>query len=399
MKYAFADRVRKLQPSAVRDMLKVVGQGNVISFAGGLPDDDLFPIEGIEDSFSRVFATGKHSLQYGATEGYLPLRETILKRMKKKGITGLDTDQVLVTTGSQQAIDLFSRIMLNPGDVVLTEDPTYLAALQVFNFYEANVVAVECDENGMIAEDLERKLEQYKPKFVYVVPTFSNPTGYVWSLERRKMLLDLVEKHNVIVLEDDPYGEIQFEQEETYTPLLALDGGERVIYTSTFSKIAVPGLRTGWVAGPEKLISTMAQAKQANDLHSDSISQQALYQLSAHFDLDGHIENIVSVYKNRMEIMVNCLEQSGLKDVRFVKPKGGMFLWVEVSDSIDTVALFPEAVEKGVAFVPGEQFFAGTPKKNTMRLNFTHPTPEEIERGMKILADLLASKTVKIGSR
>ncbi len=403
MKYAFANRVRHLQSSAVRDILKVVGQGNVISFAGGLPDDDLFPIEGIEDAFSRVFATGKKSLQYMETEGYRPLREVILERMRnKKGITGFSADEVLLTTGSQQAIDLFSRVMLSPGDVILTEDPTYLAALQVFKSYEAKVVAVQSDDDGMLPDDLEKKLKQHKPKCVYVVPTFSNPAGRVWSLERRKKLIELVHKHKVVIFEDDPYGEIQFHQDETYTPLAALDDGQHVMYTSTFSKTAVPALRTGWIVGPFQVIRMMSQAKQANDLHSNSLSQQALYQLCCHFDLDAHIQHLISVYNSRMEVMVRCLEQANLSDVRFVKPKGGMFLWVELEKSMNTTALLTEAVEKGVAYVPGEPFYAGKAKKNTMRLNFTHSTQEKIEQGMSLLVELLSAETaqkpIQIGS-
>jgi 2-aminoadipate transaminase len=401
MKYAFADRVRYLQSSAVRDILKIVGQGNVISFAGGLPDDDLFPIEGLEDAFSRVFATGKKSLQYMETEGYRPLREVIIERMGKKGITHFTADEVLVTTGSQQAIDLFSRIMLSPGDVVLTEDPTYLAALQVFKSYEAQVVAVDSDADGMIPDDLEQKIKQYNPKCVYIVPTFSNPAGRVWSLERRKKLIELVHKYRVVVFEDDPYGELQFTENETYEPLASLDDGTHVMYTSTFSKTAVPALRTGWIVGPYQIIRMMAQAKQANDLHSNSLSQQALYQLCTHYDLDAHIKHLIQVYRARMEVMVTCIEQAGLPNVYFVKPKGGMFLWVEVDKAINTTTLLNDAVSNGVAYVPGEPFFAGKPKQNTMRLNFTHSRPDKIEQGMNLLIQVLSKemeqRLVKIG--
>ncbi|WP_100406522.1 aminotransferase-like domain-containing protein [Bacillus solitudinis] len=390
MKYGFAERVRHLQSSAVRDILKVVGQGNVISFAGGLPDDELFPMEGLEDAFQRVFATGKSSLQYAETAGYRPLREVILDRMARKGIDSYSPDEVLLTTGSQQAIDLFSRIMITPGDIILTEDPTYLAALQVFKSYEATVIAVDSDNDGMLPEDLEAKIKEHKPKCVYVVPTFSNPAGRVWSLERRKQLVNLAHKHHIVIFEDDPYGEIQFLKNETYTPLAALDDGTHVLYTSTFSKTAVPALRTGWIAGPYQVIRMMSQAKQANDLHSNSLAQQALYQLCCHFDLDGHIQNLINVYQKRMEVMVRCLEEANLSNMHFVKPKGGMFLWIELDERINTAELLNEAVKRGVAFVPGEPFYAGIPKKNTMRLNFTHSTPEKIEKGMELLVNLLA---------
>ncbi|GAF65742.1 PLP-dependent aminotransferase family protein [Alkalihalobacillus trypoxylicola] len=392
MKYAFAKRVRHLQSSAVRDILKVVGRGDIISFAGGLPDDELFPFKGIEEAFSRVFAAGKGSaLQYAETEGYRPLRESILERMEvKKGIKNYSNDEILITTGSQQAIDLFSRIMLGPGDVILTEDPTYLAALQVFHSYEANVVAVDSDDDGMLPEDLELKMKQLKPKAVYVVPTFSNPAGRVWSLERRKELVGLAHKYNVVIFEDDPYGELQFLKDETYVPLAALDDGSHVLYTSTFSKIAVPALRTGWIMGPYQIIRMMSQAKQANDLHTNSLSQQALYQLCTNFDLDGHIEHLSKVYKERMEVMVKCLTHSNLSGMSFVKPKGGMFLWIELSERLNTTILLNEAVKNGVAYVPGEPFYAGIAKKNTMRLNFTHSSPETIQKGIQSLVTVLS---------
>lgn len=395
MRYAFADRVRHLQSSAVRDILKIVGKGDVISFAGGLPDDEMFPMKGIEEAFSRTFQSGKKSLQYAETEGYRPLREAIIERMARKGIKSYSADEMLLTTGSQQAIDLFSRIMLSPDDIVLTEDPTYLAALQVFKSYEAKVIAVDSDDDGMLPDDLEQKLKQYKPKCVYVVPTFSNPAGRVWSLERRKTLIDLVHKHNVVVFEDDPYGELQFLENETYTPLAALDDGTHVLYTSTFSKTAVPALRTGWIVGPYQVIRMMSQAKQANDLHSNSLAQQALYQLCCHFDLDGHIDHLIEVYRGRMEIMVKCLEEANVPGLKFVKPKGGMFLWLEVDESLDMAKLLPDAVSRGVAFVPGEPFYAGKPKKNTMRLNFTHATPEKIEKGITLLGELLKEVMAK----
>ncbi|WP_062050556.1 PLP-dependent aminotransferase family protein [Bacillus sp. JCM 19034] len=389
MKYAFSDRVKHLQSSAVRDILKVVGKGDIISFAGGLPDDDLFPIEGIKDAFNRTFHTGKQAMQYAETEGLRPLREVIIDRMGKKGIESYSPDDVLITTGSQQAIDLFARIMLGPGDVVLTEDPTYLAALQVFRSYEANVIAVDSDDEGMIPEDLERKLKEYRPKCVYVVPTFSNPAGRLWTLERRQKLVNLVHKHKVVVFEDDPYGEIQFDRSESYTPLAALDDGTHVLYTSTFSKTAVPALRTGWIVGPYQVIRMMAQAKQANDLHSNSLSQHALYQLCCHFDLDAHIQKISDTYKSRMEAMVAFLEKAAVPGLTFVKPKGGMFIWIEVDPCLDMKALLNKAVDRGVAYVPGEPFYAGKPKKNTMRLNFTHATPDKIEKGLTVLLELI----------
>ncbi|GAK11771.1 PLP-dependent aminotransferase family protein [Geomicrobium sp. JCM 19039] len=389
MKYAFAKRVRHLQSSAVRDILKIVNQGNVISFAGGLPDDDLFPVAAIEDAFSRALSKGKKAMQYGETEGYFPLREVIIERMKNKGIQGFTPEHVLLTTGSQQAIDLFSRIMIGPGDVIFTEEPTYLAALQVFQSYEAKIVPIRCDANGMDLDDLQEKAKVYRPKVVYVVPTFSNPSGRVWSLERREALVRLAHKQNFIVFEDDPYGDIQY-HDAGYTPMAALDDGSHVVYTSTFSKTAVPALRTGWIVGPYQIIRMMAQAKQANDLHSNSLAHQALYELCMNFDLDAHIQKISDLYGHRKNVMVDAIRSSGLKTAEFVDPEGGMFLWLEVDPRINTDSLLKEAVRRGIAYVPGAPFYAGTPQYNTLRLNYTHATDEQIGKGMQIMTDLFA---------
>lgn len=389
MEYAFAQRTRNFESSAVRDILKVVGQGNIISFAGGLPDDDLFPLDAVEEAYKRVFEEGKHTMQYGLTEGFTPLREALADRMAARKQVRMEAENILLTTGSQQAIDLFARIMLNPGDIVLTEDPTYLAALQVFQSYEAHVVPVASDAFGMLPEDLEEKMKTHRPKFVYVVPTFSNPRGTVWSIERRKELLRLAKTYNVIIFEDDPYGEIQFDETVSYTPIAALDNGETVLYTSTFSKTVVPALRTGWVMGPLPIIRMMAQAKQAADLHSSSIDQQALYHLLRHFDLDTHIAGLRVVYKERMQVMLNQLQRPNLPGLEYVVPQGGMFFWVALHESINTRELLPKAVENGVAYVPGAPFYVNEPKYNTFRLNYTHSVPEKIEYGMSQLMQVL----------
>lgn len=388
MNYTFAQRCGNFQPSAVRDILRVISQGNVISFAGGLPDDNLFPLDAVQDAYERVFASGKHTLQYGLTQGYGPLREKIAERMTRKNVH-MSADQILLTTGSQQVIDLFSRIMLDPGDTVLVENPTYLAALQVFQSYQGKGIGVDSDEDGMLPDDLEEKLKTYKPKFIYVVPTFSNPAGKVWSLERRKEVLRLAKKYNVVILEDDPYGEIQFNENETYAPIASLDNGETVLYTSTFSKTVVPALRTGWVMGPKPLIQMMNQTKEAADLHSSSLDQQALYQLMAHFDLDAHIANLRTVYKERMNVMLDLLEKTNLPGLKYVAPRGGMFFWVELHEQINTTALFSKAVENGVAYVPGAPFYVGEPKYNAFRLNYTYSVPEKINEGMNKLVHVL----------
>ncbi|MED3564420.1 PLP-dependent aminotransferase family protein [Bacillus xiapuensis] len=394
MNYTFAPQTKNYESSAVRDILKVTQQGHVISFAGGLPAEDIFPIEQVQIAYEKVFASGKSSLQYGLTEGFTPLREAVQAKMDTRGIPS-HPDNILLTTGSQQVIDLFSRIMLAPGDIVLTEDPTYLAALQVFRSYGANVVAVSSDDEGMLTEDLKVKINHYQPKFVYIIPTFSNPDGKVWSQERRQQLFDLCYEKQVLILEDDPYGDIQFHQDVVYQPLASLDTEKRnVLYTSTFSKSVVPALRTGWVTGPAEVIKLLVQAKQMNDLHSSSLDQQALYYLLRDFNLDSHIALIRSVYYERMKLMKEYFDKVGSGLFTLKEPKGGMFMWVEGPDEINTTQLLGEAVKKGVAFVPGAPFYVNEPKHNTFRVNFSHSTPEKIKLGMDRLVDVLTSVPV-----
>ncbi|MEH7336751.1 PLP-dependent aminotransferase family protein [Neobacillus drentensis] len=394
MNYPFASQTKTYESSAVRDILKVTQQGHVISFAGGLPAEDIFPIDEVKIAYEKVFASGKSSLQYGLTEGYTPLREAIQAKMAQKGIASTP-ENILVTTGSQQVIDLFSRIMLSPGDIVFTEDPTYLSALQVFRSYGANVIAVSSDEHGMVPEDLETKMNQYHPKFVYIIPTFSNPDGKVWSSGRRQKLLNLCYKYNVLVLEDDPYGDIQFHEEEHYPSVAAFDKQQsHVIYTSTFSKSVVPALRTGWVTGPTEVVQMMTKAKQMNDLHSSSLDQQALYYLLRDFNLDGHIKHIRNEYYYRMTIMRDYLNKLEPGLFTWKEPKGGMFLWVEGNEELNTTRLLSQAVEKGVAFVPGAPFYVDQPKHNTFRLNFSHSAPEKIKLGMDRLVEVLLKPAV-----
>jgi 2-aminoadipate transaminase len=389
MRYAFADRIKNFKSSAVREILSVIQQGNVISFAGGLPYEDFFPIDEVKSAYEKVFAAGKGTLQYGMTEGYLPLRSILSESMVRKGIPAHE-DNILLTTGSQQAIDLFTRVMISPGDVILTENPTYLAAIQVFQSFEAEVVPVEGDRNGMNPDDLEKKIKQLRPKFIYVVPTFSNPEGKVWSQERRQMLLQLAQKYHVVIFEDDPYGEIQFDREESYVPIAAMDQEKaHVVYTSTFSKTVVPALRTGWVTGPYQVIRMMSQAKQAADLHSSSLDQQALYYLVRDFDLDKHVTMLCKEYYHRMTIMQDYLKGLESSSISWIEPKGGMFLWLKIDEQIDTTGLLMEAVKKGVAFVPGAPFYIGQPELNTLRLNFTHASPERIKLGMDRFTEVL----------
>ncbi|PZE20769.1 PLP-dependent aminotransferase family protein [Paenibacillus xerothermodurans] len=383
MEYRFSDTIDSFKSSAVREILKLTQGKSIISLAGGLPNEQYFPIEAVKDAFNRVFEEGKQVLQYGLTEGYTPLRQSVAKHMERKNIH-VGVDDMLITTGSQQAIDLLTRVYIDPGDVILVERPTYLAAIQIFQSHKARIISVECDADGMNLSDLELKIEQYNPKMIYVVPTFSNPAGKAWSVERRLGTLNICKRKNVLILEDDPYGELRFGGGEALPSIFSLDKhpeGCGVVYTSTFSKIVAPALRTGWAIGDPQVIRQMARAKQAADLHSSTMDQQALHQLFQHFDLNAHIDLVRTEYEKRMRQMVDLLHRQDWAGARWIEPKGGMFIWVELPEHIDTEQLLKLAVEEGVAFVPGISFYADEPQRNAMRLNFTHTDYAQMVEG------------------
>ncbi|SER36418.1 2-aminoadipate transaminase [Gracilibacillus ureilyticus] len=395
MKYGFSERVKFMKSSAVRDILKVINQGNIISFAGGLPEESLFPVKAVDAAFHKAVTTNNKALQYGETEGVAALRAALAERMRKKGLIR-DPDNILITSGSQQAIDLFSRVMFNKGDIILTENPTYLAALQVFESYETRVVAVDSDDDGMVIADLEEKITRLKPKCIYVVPTYSNPTGKVWSLDRREKLLELANKYHVVIFEDDPYGELQFDKEAAPPSIASLDENGLVLYTSTFSKTVVPAMRIGWIVGPHQIIRIMAQAKQATDLHTNSISQHALVHLLRDFDIDEHIQTIRDTYYERMQVMKELLDTVNLEGLEYIEPKGGMFFWVTLPEEINATKLLDEAVKAGVAYVPGAPFYVSDAEQNTMRLNFTNSSPALIREGMEKLVKVLEKSRLQV---
>lgn len=397
MDYRFSSRVLQLKSSAVRDILKLTQGKDMISFAGGLPAEELFPVPAIREAADRALSAGPGSLQYGLTEGYTPLREQLTDRVAAKGIRA-NVDQMILTTGSQQAIDLIVTVLTEPGDTILVEKPTYLAGLQVFAMHGLNVAAAESDEFGIVPESAAELIRLHRPKLMYAVPTFGNPTGRVWSTERRQQLLELCRKNGVLIIEDDPYGDIKFREDEQYPSMMALEGGVEngaVIYTSTFSKTVAPALRTGWAIGDSRVIRMMAKAKQASDLHSSAMDQQILSQLLNGFDLDAHIEIISKEYGTRMEEMHRLLAEAALPDIRWTKPKGGMFLWLELPDGLDAEALLRCAVQKGVAFVPGSSFYANDAQRNTARLNFTHNKGARTEHGVARLIEAIGEFTVR----
>jgi 2-aminoadipate transaminase len=377
--------------SVIREILKVTEQPEVISFAGGLPAPEVFPVEELARAHAEVFAEeGAQACQYSTTEGWRPLRDWIAGRMRKRGVKSADPERVLVTSGSQQGIDLVGKIFLDPGDAVVVENPCYLAALQVFNGYEAKLVAVGSDDEGMRVDEVERAIEgaSRRPKLIYVVSQFHNPKGTTLTFERRRRLLEVARRYSVPVVEDDPYGELRYSG-AAIPPLAALDDEGLVIYLSTFSKTLSPGMRVGWAHASREVFGALVRAKQAADLHTNTIQQRAAARLLASFDFDAHVERIKTVYGERRDAMLAALAEHFPSQARWTRPEGGLFLWAELPEGVRAEELFEDAIAARVAFVPGAPFFAAEPRHNFMRLNFSNSSPDAIEEGIRRLGNLL----------
>jgi 2-aminoadipate transaminase len=374
--------------SAVREILKVTERPDIISFAGGLPAPELFPVDAFAQAHAEVFAEeGAAALQYSTTEGWLPLREWIAARMRKKGI-GAAADRVLITSGSQQGIDLVAKVFLDPGDGVIVESPTYLAALQAFNGMEASLIPVGSDDLGMRVDEVETILSSRTAKLIYLVPDFQNPKGTTLSLERRKRLAAAAKRWGAMILEDDPYGELRFAG-DAVPPLAALDDDGVVIYISTFSKTLSPGMRVGWAVASAEVFAALVIAKQPTDLHTSTIGQRATARLLASFDYEAHLSRLKQEYGFRCGVMVDSLEHQFPPGTRWTRPEGGLFLWIELPNGVNDEELLGDAIAEKVAFVPGSAFFAGEPKHNFVRLNFSNSRPEAIEEGIGRLAKAL----------
>ena len=384
---SLARRMSGLRPSTIREILKVTAQPEVISFAGGLPAPELFPIDEIREVADGVLRElGSEALQYGESEGFRPLREWIVTEMGRRGVTAT-VDQVLVTNGSQQVLDLIGKVMLDRGDVVLTETPTYLAAIQAFQVFEAEFVSVPTDTNGLIPELLPAFIERYRPKFLYTIPNFQNPTGITLSAERRERIAQIAAEHELLVVEDDPYGKLRYRGDDI-PPIRHWDTAGVVLYASTFSKTIAPGLRVGWVVAPADLFEPLLILKQASDLHTSSFDQRVAHRYLTHFDQAAHLERIRSAYGERFGVLDAALHADLPSGYSWTTPDGGMFLWVTAPESVDTLELLERSVEQKVAFVPGRAFFPADGGSNHLRLNFSNSTPERIREGVTRLGSL-----------
>jgi len=391
MNYPYARRMQTIKASEIREILKLTEQPDVISFAGGLPAPELFPIDAIKAVNSAVLdRCGEQALQYTTTEGYRPLRDWIANRMNTRLGTAFNGDNILITHGSQQALDLSGKVFLDEGDVVLCESPTYLAAISAFRAYGCRFAEVETDEHGMKPDALERALrENPDAKLIYVIPDFQNPTGKTWSLERRKRLAELSARWNVPVLEDNPYGELRYEGE--FLPSVkSLDHTGNVLCTGTFSKIFCPGYRIGWVAGEKEVIRKYVLVKQGVDLQCNTMAQMTIMEYLNTYDIDAHIDTIREVYKRRRDIVLEAIGRAFPPDCQYTRPEGGLFLWVELDKAIDAVALLEQCVARKVAFVPGNSFFPNIDKPNTLRINFSNTRDELIAEGIARIGDVLA---------
>lgn len=389
--FKFSKRVPADGTDAVGAILKAAADPKIISFAGGLPAPELFPVEGMKEATDKVYAEhGQQALQYGAAKGVTELRELILKRVKEKENVDAKLENVMVTTGSEQAIDLVGKAFVNPGDTVLVEEPTYLCALDVFRSYGANFVSVPMDDDGMKMDALEEALKAHpETALVYIVPNFQNPTGRTMPAERRKKFAELAAKYDVPVLEDNPYGDIRFAGEHVPS-VKSFDHAGKVFYMSTFSKILAPGFRLGWLVADPKVIEKLTVLKQSADLHTDNLVQYVVTEFFKENDVDAHVKEISDLYGKRKQLMIDGIKKYFPKDVKYTDPEGGMFLWVEVPGVTDTVELFKQCLEHNVAFVPGDPFFAGKPQPGTFRLNYSNMQEDQIEVGLKRLGEALS---------
>ncbi|MFC6254710.1 PLP-dependent aminotransferase family protein [Secundilactobacillus hailunensis] len=398
MKYQFANNIPESDEDPVGNILKVAGDPKVISFAGGLPAPELFPVENLKKVTNEVYdESGRQALQYSIAAGYPELRKQIAKRMNRSGIA-CDIDNIMISTGSQQSIDLTAKLFVNPGDTVIVEQPTYLCALDVFRSYGAHMVGVPMDDDGMKMDALEKAVQDNpNTKFIYTVPSFQNPTGRTMPADRRQKMIEIADKYNIMILEDDPYGAIRFTGKDV-APVKTFEHDERVIYMSTFSKILAPGLRIGWIVAEKNLVKKFTLMKQTVDVHSDNLTQHIIAKYLEDFNIDDHIAKIRETYRRREGIMMDAIEKYFPKNAKYSHPEGGLFIWVEVP-GVDTQTLFNTCIDHDVAFVPGEPFYADKVIPGTFRLNYSNMQDDKIVTGIERLGNAIKetiSKQVEV---
>ncbi len=388
IEWKFSERAEQLKSSMIREILKVTQRPEVISFAGGLPSPETFPVDRMRAAFDKVLSTtGKTALQYGPTDGFPPLREFIANSLSKNGAK-IDASQVLMVSGSQQGLDLLGKVLLDEGSKAVVETPSYLGALQAFSVYRPELVSVEMDEFGLRPDAVAEKGKN--ARLLYCLPNFQNPTGLTLSQERRIELVETCARMRIPLLEDDPYGALCYRGEPL--PKMLSMNPDGVIYMGSFSKVLTPGIRLGYVVAPRPLIKKLEQAKQAADLHTAQLTQMVVHEVIKDGFLDQHIPTIRTFYSGQCDIMLDALSKFFPAGVTWTKPDGGMFIWVRLPKHIDSMALSSAALEQNVAFVPGVPFYAGNPETNTLRLSFVTVSRERIYEGIEKLGKLIASK-------
>ncbi|HQS20343.1 MULTISPECIES: PLP-dependent aminotransferase family protein [unclassified Acidovorax] len=394
----FADRLNNVETSAIRELFKLLGKPGIISFAGGFPDSAMFDVEGIRAASNAALAEEPGAaLQYGATEGYNPLREQLAAFMTSKGAKEVAADNLIVTTGSQQALDLLGKTLISPGDKVIVEGPTFLATIQCFRLYGAELISAPIDGNGVKTDELEKLIAEHKPKFVYLIPTFGNPSGAMLSLARRKQVLEMAVKHNTLIVEDDPYGDLYFGDAPppSLLNLSATVPGSRelLVHCGSLSKVLSPGLRVGWMIAPAELLGKATMCKQFSDAHTSTFAQATAAQYLKAGRMPARLANVRKVYAERAQAMGDALRKELGDAIEFVQPQGGLFVWARLTGAGGKVAdgnvLAKRAIEKGVAFVPGTPFFCANPDHATFRLSFATADADKIREGVARLAQAL----------
>jgi len=384
--FTLARRAERMNPSIIREILKVTEKPGIVSLAGGLPSADTFPVDAMREACARVLRDApREALQYAASEGFAPLREWVAAHLKEHQDMHVSAEQVLITTGSQQGLDLAAKVLIDTDSRVLVETPTYLGALQAFTPYEPNIVAVDSDHEGPRPEALAAQAAG--ARFAYLLPNFQNPTGHVYTEARRAAVVAAAQSKGLPLVEDNPYGDLWFDAPPPRS--LAARWPEGVLYLGSFSKVLAPGLRLGYLVAPDALYPKLLQAKQAADLHTPIFNQRVVFEVLQNGFLDRHVPTIRARYKLHRDAMEAALERHLAGLASWIRPVGGMFFWLDLPEGMDAMALLPKAVEAGMAYVPGSAFYAAAPRANTLRLSFVTVPPEKIEQGVAALARVL----------
>ena len=390
MEYTFSDRTNNLKPSAIREIFKYASDPSVVSLSAGNPSPDAFPVKELEEISARLFKEKPiELLQYSITEGYAPLRSYLLKYMKEKYNIGTENDDILITTGAQQIMDFATKSLVNEGDVIITEAPSFIGSLNTFRSYNARLVGVEVESDGMNMEKLEQALQSNNNvRFIYTIPNFQNPSGVTMSLEKRKKLYELAKKYNVLIVEDNPYGDLRYSGE--FLPAIkTMDSENIVLYAGSFSKVVSPGMRVAYVIAPQQIIQKMTVCKQGSDVHTNIWSQMVCYEFMTKYDFEKHLENLRTIYRKKAQFCMDLLDKYCVPNITYDKIDGGLFIWCKLPHNVDMLDFCKKAIENKVCVVPGNAFLTDENQvSHGFRINFSTPTDEQLEKGIRILGEL-----------